>query len=216
MLLLKTRFDIPLEREYEMWIITDLERRLRQLALQPEIFAVSPTKERLWPADQCVGFSGKLFGLQFKRPCLPDRSDIDIGKVKWPLAKPYWQRHLLARHSELYYCLPTFLNREARFFAADHAIFWRPDANPPSGAWYSNPEAKDWLPDLDKVGHRWGRFLERVLACNAGRRFSEGELYSILDSYRDSVSEDGEMGRSKQETTYVIAMRMPDSATDKV
>ncbi len=172
-----------------MWIITDIEKRLRLLGLQPRIFAVSPAIETDWPADEALGFEGKLVGLQIKRPTLDPPDATDIGRIHWSLDSPKPQATKLMASPEIFYCLPAFLNRDIKELAADHAVFWRPDSMPPpKGAWYSNAAAKTQPSNIGASGMRWGRFLEQILNCGIGARFEAGGLASLVrERYSESL-----------------------------
>ena len=66
--ILQKKFGIPLEREYEGWIVEQIEQYFRAINRQVSIFAVSPKLESNYPADEVVAINSKLVGLQFKRP----------------------------------------------------------------------------------------------------------------------------------------------------
>lgn len=190
-----------------MWIITDIERRLKLLGLRPKIFAVTPAIEKLWPADEFIEFAGKLVGLQVKRPAFDLDGTQDIGLLKWSLDSPVAQAIDLMKFTEIYYCLPTFLNREVKELAADHSIFWRPTQDPPpKGAWYNNARAQSWVNDVGVVGMRWGHFVEGLLNCSIGRRFARGELRSLLNAYGNSLEARGDDLQSEDFLFYGIAI----------
>jgi hypothetical protein len=56
-----------LEREYEAWIVREIEDYLNRANLKYFTWAVSPKEELTYPADECVFFNGKIIGLQFKK-----------------------------------------------------------------------------------------------------------------------------------------------------
>ena len=64
----------PLEREYEAWIMHQIEKYFDSLKIPCTIFAASPKIEKKWPADESLLVNIKLIGFQFKRTMIKDNS----------------------------------------------------------------------------------------------------------------------------------------------
>lgn len=167
---LATTISKPLEREYEAWIVHQIRQYFKGLAIPVSVFGVSPNDETTWPADEVIAAGSKIVGLQFKRPkltmpCAPN----DFSRLHWDLSSPPNQLQLLIGHSEIYYCLPTFINRLVQDEALGHCLFWRPDDGQDHQVWYDNRR-----PQV-RTGHsrvcgapRWGFFAEQFLRCHIG------------------------------------------------
>ena len=74
---------LPIEREFEAWIVRGIEDYFRSLWKRVFIAAVSPQIEVNWPADEAMWINRKLIGLQFKTvyykgPTLPSS---DMGRL---------------------------------------------------------------------------------------------------------------------------------------
>ncbi len=78
-------FSIPLEREYEAWIIRGIEEYFLSLGQRVSIWAVSPLDEVNWPADESMIVGKKLIGLQLKKVnYLGDRvRPRKFGRLRW-------------------------------------------------------------------------------------------------------------------------------------
>lgn len=185
---LQRRFGLPLEREYEAWIVRQIEAYFKVLGIEIVVFAVSPEDEKTWPADEVVAHKGKLVGLQFKRAHLssPSATPNNFPGLFWDLSSPTGQLQLVANHTEIFYCLPTFVNREVRPRALHHCLFWRPDDDSHKQAWYCNHDPRvrtkhNCIADAK----RWGRFVELFLECNVGRKLAE---LAFVDYMRQIVT----------------------------
>lgn len=192
--LLTATYTKPLEREFEAWIIDGIERYGRDVDLAPQVWAVSPNFEVVWPADEVLVISGKVLGLQFKQAKMAPGA-VDLSRLKWSLAAPPQQYAKVQNSPEVYYCLPTFINRNFKREALQHCIFWRPPAGvADTQAWYDNPNAQTAHNSLanDPSAMRWGRLIEQVQSCVVGRRVNSREE---VDAYLAEVAES--MGRSE-------------------
>lgn len=182
--MLKTLISRPIEREYEAWIVQEIERYFLRLGHQIFLWAVSPMAEATWPADEHLSWNGKVVGLQLKQTILAQPTSsvsIDFSRVKWDLRDPPGQFQAIQGCPEIFYCLPTFINRDWRVCALQHCILWRPEYTDPINynLWYDNPEAHTPYKHIvtDNRGYRWGYFVERLLNCNIG--FSVSQEHSI-------------------------------------
>jgi len=200
--ILKPHFGVPLEREYEGWIVHRIERYFHRLGRSILVWAVSPFDEATWPADEAIIAGGKLFGLQFKQPKLgayPSGTTPDFSRLKWLLSSPPGQAALVASNPEIYYCLPTFTNRKWRREALHHALFWHPspaDVAPSvnQNVWYENLSPKVGTKNGNIVRnpacYRWGEFIERVLACQLPQGFDPNKpIGDVVKRIRRSYME---------------------------
>ena len=170
---LQTTYSIPLEREFEGWIVAGMERYLKRLGLDYAIWAVGPAKEVAWPADEYLLTNSKMVGLQFKQAKLA-KGPVTASRLKWTLHQPPRQFELVQRFPEIFYCLPTFINRELREEALQHCIFWRPSEKVDKNVWYNNP--KGGTPyKCEKHSMRWGLFVEGLLDCSLGKPIQDQE-----------------------------------------
>lgn len=187
MKLLDTYISIPLEREYEAWIVCEIESYFKAIGIVCDIWAISPKLEKTWPADEKFGFDGKVIGLQFKRPKLANLKKknpiVSYDRLRWSLSTPKGQFQVILGTSDIYYCLPTFINREYRSNALDHCLFWHPNSKPKSFEfWYDNSSIKTSItnqlmsksPDV----MRWGHFVEQFSSCKIGTRVKAGNSIS--------------------------------------
>ncbi|SHG71043.1 hypothetical protein SAMN05443144_1493 [Fodinibius roseus] len=172
---LRTDITVPIEREYERWIINGIENYFESLNVQYQNFAISPDLEKKYPADEFFfHHSFKLFGLQFKKAIKAknkkEQTGINCDRLKWELHNPSGQFNLIKNKSELFYCLPTFINRNYKKEALNHALFWRPDkSNTDMATWYDNSGARTSNKHL-KNEMRWGLFAEKLMCCDIGIR----------------------------------------------
>tara|TARA_R110002110_G_scaffold414951_1_gene646856 strand:+ start:154686 stop:155354 length:669 start_codon:yes stop_codon:yes gene_type:complete len=169
---LDIKYSIPLEREYESWIAEGIEKYFENIGIKVDIWAVSPSVEKKWPSDEQMIVNGKLIGLQVKRAHYSHTvSDPKkFGKLHWLFSNPKGQYDLVKCFPEIYYCLPTFLNRGIKKEALSHCLFWRPEGGVDnSRAWYDNPLAGK---PFNKICNapRWGKFLEGIYDCTVGKR----------------------------------------------
>lgn len=205
----------PIEREFEAWIVSGIEEYFEVLGIAYAIFAVSPNDEPVWPADERVTANGKVFGLQFKQAKLSNSTQPLPAQLKWSFHRPPAQFNQVVATSEIYYCLPTFVNREYRKRALEHCIFWRPDPNKPDkNAWYDNPKAVTPYNKLEDA-MRWGYFMEQVFNCSIGRKItSAGGLTDYVNSIqrRHPTAELASEGRlltaEEEEALYVVAVSL--------
>jgi hypothetical protein len=166
----ENRISYPLEREYEAWIISQIENYLKKISIDFDVFAVSPADEKTWPADEAIDLEGKIIGLQFKRPALSaGHSANDFSRLFWDFSNPKGQLHLVVKHPEIFYCLPTFTNRDIREEALRHCLFWRPRDGSNMRAWYNNPSRRVKT-KYSEIGDatRWGYFAEQLVSCKIG------------------------------------------------
>lgn len=166
--LLKATHAHPLEREFEAWIVQGIERYFSDLGVAFAIWAVSPDIEAIWPADEKLLVGCKIVGLQFKQAKLA-AGTLGFDRLKWTLHNPTGQFALVQSTPEIYYCLPTFVNRAARSHALDHCLFWRPEAATNYNVWYDNPAAHTPYKRV-RDAMRWGHFMEALLSCTVGVR----------------------------------------------
>jgi len=189
--LLKKIRSYPLEREYEGWVTYQIEEYFDSLLIKADIWAVSPDDEVNWPADEHLVVGSKLVGLQFKKPQLVPTTTgtVNYDRLKWSFHNPNGQFDLVQKRSEIFYCLPTFLNRKWRKQALDHCLFWRPDKTKNYNAWYNNQNARTPYNQLE-YEPRWGLFVERLLSCKIGKlidSFDDARMYikSLLSDLRE-------------------------------
>lgn len=165
--ILQQKYTRPLEREYESWIVWGIEEYFRQIGRECKIFAVTPGQERIWPADEQLTFDGKLIGLQMKQAKMA-AGNLDYDRLKWTFHNPGGQFSLVRQHDEIFYCLPTFINREYRRQALHHCLFWSPD-NDNKNAWYHIDAAKVQTPNNElRSEMRWGLLVEGMMGCKKG------------------------------------------------
>ncbi len=211
-------FSVPLEREYEAWIIRGIEDYFFSLGLRISIWAVSPRDEINWPADEAMVVGKKLIGLQLKKVIYDDDGlrPRTFSRLKWTFHNPPGQFNTVLKFPEIYYCLPTFINRNLKNQALSHCLFWRPDINakPNLNAWYSNKNALTPYKSIGK-NTRWGKFIEDIMECTVGKKidtFNEAETFveSIREYMREISNEnpaDNEWSHSNQKLyTYILAI----------
>lgn len=109
----------PLEREFEGWAIRAIEDYLDALSIGYDVVAVSGQDEADWPSDVSLRVTGKVLGLQFKRP----RSG---STITWRLDRPPDQYEKVKARKEIFYALPAFVDRSLRRVSLHHIYFWRP------------------------------------------------------------------------------------------
>lgn len=189
-------FGKPIEREYEGWLVRGIEKYFQELGIFAVVWAVSPSVESTWPADEHLYTSGKIIGLQMKKASLDIRKNYnpDFTNLNWKLHNPKGQFELIQKKNEIYYCLTTFINRKWRDKALEHCIFWRPTIDLINyNVWYDNPRIND-KPYSKISTHpnalRWGYFYEKVMACDIGVRLSMGfTLHNYLSNLRNLIEE---------------------------
>lgn len=178
---LAIRHTSPLEREYEAWIVAGIEDYFKNLGMKFAIWAVSPSVEAKWPADEKLTFGAKVVGLQFKQAKLASKTPA-FNPLKWALHQPAGQFALVQKRDEIFYCLPTFINRDYRTEALHHCLFWRPSEKIDYNAWYDNPAARTPYNKL-RSEMRWGHFVELLFKCPIGKKVnSKNELDGAVQS----------------------------------
>jgi hypothetical protein len=199
--LLSLTYAKPLEREFESWIIEAIERYGKNIGRPPQVWAVSPSFEVVWPADEVVVIDGKVLGLQFKQAKMAPGLE-DFSRLKWSLASPPQQYLNVQNSPEVYYCLPTFINRIFKREALHHCLFWRPPAAvADTQVWYDNPVATTAHNSLasDPTAMRWGRLLEQIQACIVGRRVqSSDEVATYLAEIAKSMQRNTQLEQSDE------------------
>lgn len=150
--------------------------------------ASNELEEPTWPADEHLVVGTKLIGLQFKRAEIAKTStkQVSFDRLKWSFHKPAGQFALVQKRTEIFYCLPTFLNRDWRKQALHHCLFWRPGPKSDRNAWYSNANARTINKRLN-TEPRWGLFIERLFSCEIGKKI---ESINEAQAYRDSLVKD--------------------------
>jgi hypothetical protein len=197
---LHVKYANPLEREYEAWIVAGIERYLKDIGLPYAIWAISPDQEKKWPSDEKLKLPSKVVGLQFKQAKLA-KGAIAPDRLNWSLHQPSTQFSLVKSHKEIFYCLPTFINRDLREQALHHCLFWRPDLSIPDNknVWYDNPAAHTpYKNEMNSM--RWGLFLEMVLDCNIGAKVtSAAEGEAVLERLTAVAQESANEIRARNE-----------------
>ena len=191
--LLDLKYSKPIEREFESWIVHGIEHYFKEIAGEVAIWSVSPMSEVHWPADEHLLVGRKLIGLQFKgvsyQP-LKNRGH-NFGRLNWQFGKPKGQIDLVRKFPEIYYCLPTFVNREYRSQALHHCLFWKPSLSDPRDyvAWYDNQNARTSFKSIGGSA-RWGRFFEDVSACKIGKLIKNvSDVQQYVSSLRAYMSD---------------------------
>ncbi len=212
---LEKHISYPLEREYEAWIITQIENYLKKISIDFDMFAVSPADEKTWPADEAIDLEGRIIGLQFKRPALVKRPALaaghsanDFSRLFWNFSKPKGQLHVVVQHPEIFYCLPTFTNRDIRDEALRHCLFWRPNDSSNSRAWYNNPNPKVKTKYFE-IGDatRWGYFAEQFVSCKIGLLWDHDSFRSYMLKIKGILTQALEGQKSKRMAIYFICFK---------
>jgi hypothetical protein len=145
----------PLEREFEAWVIRGIQDYFELREQRVVIFAFSPFYEKNFPADAIADLPSldKGFAIQFKRP------HAHKYGYSWELDDEQHTR--ISGFESIFYCFPTFVNREAHKAALHHALFWHPKW---SSAWLGEPILID-RNEKNKVSQ--ARFLQQKSAFTA-------------------------------------------------
>lgn len=162
----------PMEREYEGWIVAEIESYFENLGISCSIWAVGVQSEKYWPADEHLLANGAFIGLQMKKAMLAGKKN----KLKWVFNKPSQQLADILKFDDIYYCLPTFINRDVKKVCLHHCIFWRPTTAQRKTGWYYNLNAKvksSYRRMFIKM--RWGLFSELLIEGRVGKRFSSSK-----------------------------------------
>ncbi|UHQ55803.1 hypothetical protein [Microbulbifer sp. YPW16] len=188
---LDIKFSTPLEREYEAWIIQGIENYFISLGVKVAIWAVSPDEEVSWPADEKLVVGKKLVGLQLKKVEYKDnrKRPKDFGRLNWKFHNPPGQFDLVMKFPEIFYCLPTFVNREFKRQAIHHCLFWRPKQSEKRdlNAWYDNSQARTPHKSIAKAP-RWGLFIEQVMGCSVGKKVKAiNDAKDYVESIREAM-----------------------------
>ena len=177
----------PLEREYEAWIIHGIEQYYQSIGKRISVWAVSPMDEVNWPADETLIIGKKLIGLQMKKVTYKcdGSTPRKFGRLNWTFHSPSRQYDLVLKFPEIFYCLPTFINRTLKDQALSHCLFWRPDETKrDKNAWYDNPGAPTPYNSIG-TADRWGKFIESVTECTVGKKIQN---ISDAKSYIDNLT----------------------------
>lgn len=195
---LQTKFSTPLEREYEAWIMQGIEDYFASFGEKVAVWAVSPNEEVSWPADQNMIIGKKLIGLQLKKVDLKISSgdELKFGRLNWRFHSPTGQYELIEKFPEIFYCLPTFINRDLKKHALHHCLFWRPTQEVNKNAWFDNENASTPYNSIARSA-RWGFFLESIMDCTVGKKvsnFSDAENYvkAVRDAMKGELPEKDE------------------------
>jgi hypothetical protein len=180
---------LPLEREFEAWLVRGIEDYFREVGVPATILAVSPHLERHWPADESLAVGGKVVGLQVKRPRAASSPQADVS---WNLSNPPHQRDYIKARPELLYALPAFRDAALRRAALYHFYFWRPGKWPRSNM--SNNISAEWVRGLTHAWE-WGGFVRRIMDCKIGAPLGGRTLFEYIGELQ------ADMRRSAREFT---------------
>lgn len=212
---LRSIYSKPLEREFEAWTVSCIEKYFTALGLTYAIWAVSPADEVNWPADEKLSIKSKLIGLQFKQAKLR-KNKTAADRLYWSLHQPPKQFDLIKAHTEIFYCLPTFINRNFRSQALYHCLFWRPGEEDDKNVWYDNGAADTPYRKI-RDAMRWGHFIESILFCSIGELIespSKGQaaINSIMNNQRELFAVTQEKTGGPHENgsgLYLLAIEIP-------
>lgn len=206
--------NIPIEREFEAWVVRGIENYLERLGVAYSVFAVSPAEESTWPADEALQVGGKLVGFQVKRPNLASRAQIvpnDFSRLYWSFHQPPGQMGLVSAQPEIVFALPTFTNRSLRNQALDHCLFWSPPNDSDKTAWYKNTKknVQTQYNDLS-TAPRWGKFAEGLFECTEGLVLGERSVSDYLAEVRETLlrHEREESAEAKSFALYYFSLRV--------
>lgn len=95
-------YSIPLEREYEAWIVRGIEEYFLSIGQRISIWAVSPMDEVNWPADESMIIGKKLIGLQMKKVAYHNKvgNPHKFGRLNWTFHNPKGQYNLVVKFPE--------------------------------------------------------------------------------------------------------------------
>ncbi|MBG0761949.1 hypothetical protein BOO22_21390 [Vibrio cidicii] len=167
------KHSVPMEREYEGWIVAEIESYFEALGIKCSIWAVGVQAEKYWPADEQLLANGAFIGLQMKKAEL---SSGKVKKLKWSFSQPSQQLADILKFDDIYYCLPTFINRDVKKVCLHHCIFWRPKTAQRKTGWYYNLSARvasSYRRMFTKM--RWGLFSELLIEGHIGKKFSSSK-----------------------------------------
>ncbi|TFZ00664.1 hypothetical protein EZ313_19630 [Ramlibacter henchirensis] len=216
---------IPLEREYEGWVVRGIQDYFEHRGQKVVIFAFSPLLEKDYPADEIMklpaGYKG--FGLQFKRP-----SSFATDSVRW--AVDATQHKSIASGKSIFYALPTFANRDVYKEALQHCLFFHPTITSP---WLGEPleifldpkgnvtslrlkQSKAAIgggEELHGAGFalRWGAFIEIAERCHIGVKGSgfAADIAAHIARSKEARSESFQAGAAQpaDSTLYLMAFK---------
>ena len=109
----------PLEREFEGWVMRELEDYYSSLGIEAMTHAVG--YEASFAADEFVNLNEKIFALQFKRP----QFDKTSGGIYWQIQTSSDQFSRVKKEPSIYYALPCFFSRDLSRVSLQHILFWR-------------------------------------------------------------------------------------------
>jgi len=189
---------IPLEREYEGWIIANIENYFETLGIRYFIRALSPNEEKNFPADELLQFpnSFKLIGIQMKRPKFRQNQNNPKkwSDLIWEFYNPSHQYPEILNNKNIYYCLPAFTNRAFRKNALSHCYFWRPSND--------TPKTYCLKGDNDINGSvKWKEFIDLFNKCEIGQDYDSAIVlirdYNIKMVLSDDIRNDNEIKESE-------------------
>jgi hypothetical protein len=113
----------------------------------------------------------------------------------------------IKNNSLIYYCLPTFINREYKPVALDHCIFWRPSiSNKVTAYWYKNDNVENGNGAIASEGMRWGTFVEELHSCNIGHLRSAKK--SIMDETLNALLGGFEYKEESPDKLYLLIIEL--------
>lgn len=222
--LLATVWTHPLEREYEGWVTREIEDYFVSVGRTLTVFAVRPTLEAEWPADEALFVNSKVVGLQLKRPYL-QKDAPDPAALYWRLGQRAGtppkkdkrskkkkqqsqegtvpsQFEMILASTTVVYCLPAFINRKYRRGSLSHCLFWHPSDIETEG-WDHRPTNGEVKVEYDSIKHaqRWGYFVEALARCDRGKLVkTEADLNAVFEELT-SISSAAVSGPSPAITT---------------
>lgn len=179
----------PMEREFEAWIVREIEDYYLAIGLKACVHAVS--YEKTVPADEMVKAYDKIFGLQFKR----SKYDKKNKSVYWELNTRSDQMSRVKACKYIYYALPCFFNRDFARVSLSHVLFWRPEfADGERLLFVDNPTPKQILikPSLDVSDVKSYSMFQPI-------SFARYEKFQLSEAALDRVIADS--ARSKKNRT---------------
>lgn len=192
---------LPYEREHEGWICERIVEYFESISVTAKIWAVGQHAERHWPADERTITDGKLFGLQFKRPYPTNRQKpTSFDQLHWEIDAQSRQYNDVKQNTEIFYLLPTMLNRNYRRVSLHHCMIWRPTPwHTGSTLSYQKARWPCWHVKADDgtvsafVNVRWGEFVEQLQECPLGYRIENeakgsARLNSIIRMWQQERS----------------------------
>lgn len=188
----------PLEREYEAWVIRCIEEYLMALGRHYRVYACDIALERAIGADEKLDLDSKIIGIQFKRallsPVRQNQQQIDFSNLFWRLTDQGNQFTTIRNNNFVAYGLPTFINRNYRFNALHHCLFFKPRKKEatPGDYWYCHTPPQDLQHNLNfcRSSWRWGEFWEIINSCDFGTRDSSKKVISnLMEEFKTSKLE---------------------------